>query len=104
MLVFFLLDAGLRQRGVPGVLWEREGSSLKKAHQPVMVWCDVVWCGVVWCGVVWCGVVWCGVVWCGVVWCGVVWCGVVWCDVVWCGVVWCGVEEEEERLPWSHVR
>ena len=27
--------------------------------------------------------------------------------VVWCGVVWCGVveeEEEEERLPWSHVR
>ena len=32
--------------------------------------------------------------------------GVVWCGVVWCGVVWCGVEEEEEeeRLPWSHVR
>ena len=56
--------------------------------------------------VVCCGVVWCGVVWCGVVWCGVVWCGVVWCGVVWCGVVWCGVEqkEEEERLPWSHVR
>ena len=30
---------------------------------------------------------------------------VVWCGVVRCGAVRCGEEEEEEeRLPWSHVR